>query len=491
MNRRLLYLITGLLILAILVAACQQATPDTSAVDSANAAAQEAQTKLSAAEATLAAVQANAQASQSELATAQAEAENAKAEAQSAKAEVDAMSQKTAEPVSLTVWYLSQSPEEIALMQKMGDQFAAQHPGVTIDFSPYSFEDMNNTLRLALDGGVGPDVAYASPGPSHGGAYAKAGHLLDLTQIAKDRGWTDHYASDVISYFNDDPNQIYQMPFDLVTVGVYYNTEIFKQLGLEEPTTFAEFEDILAKIKAAGITPIAVGALDGWPLQHIWDQLVHTSVPIQDLAALETPDPSATYDRPEFVADAAKIKEWYDKGYFNDNMLATSYADGNNLFITGKAAINIGGTWNNGTFSTQPDFTVGFFPMPQVNPDLEWHMGGFTPNNAWMIPVYTPHRDLAIDYVDYMVGKDVATAKWNAGDIPGYKFDPVPEPVSFLQKGVYDAMQKTGTGYYLGNVNSELQSAIWSALQSMIAGKSTPEQAMADIQKVYVSIANP
>ncbi len=402
---------------------------------------------------------------------------------------VEVTAEISPEEVSLTVWYLSQSPEEIALMQDMAARFEEEHPGVTVEFSPYSFADMNNTLRLALDGGVGPDVAYASPGASHGSAYAAAGHLMDLTPYAEELGWTDRISPGVLGYWNEDPNTYFQVPFDLVTVGVYYNTEIFDQLGLSEPTTFEEFETILATIKDAGITPISIGGLDGWPLAHVWEQLVHTSVPIEDIEALELGDPSVAYNRPEIVAAAEKVNEWHDLGYFQDNMLATAYADGNNLFITGEAAINIGGTWNNSTFTEQPDFEVGFFGMPQIDPSLDWHMGGFTPNNAWMVPVYSPHRDLAIEYVDFMLGEDTATAMWNGGLIPAYGFATIPDPVSFLQTGVYDAMQTAGPGYYLGNVDPEVQQQIWNNLQSMVAGEVTPEEAMNNVQEVYETFA--
>jgi raffinose/stachyose/melibiose transport system substrate-binding protein len=249
-----------------------------------------------------------------------------------------------------------------------------------------------------------------------------------------------------------------------------------------------EFEEHLATIAEAGITPIAVGALDGWPLAHIWDQLLHTSLPYDYIEGLESGDPSVSYDDPRIVEAAARINRWYESGYFQDNMLATSYADGNNLFITGEAAINIGGTWNNATFAEQPDFVVGFYALPQVDPSLDWHMGGFTPNNAWMVPVYSEHQDEAVAYVDFMLGEEMALAKWNAGDIPAYQFAEVPDPVVPLQADVYEAMQQTMTGTYMGNFNSEVQQAIWNNLQAMIGGEVTPEQAMQQLNEVYQSV---
>jgi raffinose/stachyose/melibiose transport system substrate-binding protein len=504
-----MFFITLIVVLMMVLVSCQA---DTAELDEARNAAAAAEAEAAAAQAAAADAQATAEAlasaaeegssaSEAELAaaqSAQATAEAALAEAEAAAAEAQAALEESQqageeemaeEEVTLAVWYLSQSPEELDLVRDQIASFEADHPNVTIEFSAYGFDDMNNTLRLGLDGGVGPDVAYASPGPSYGGAYAEAGHLVDLLPFAEEFGWTERFSESVIAYNNPNyPNDLYQMPFDVVTVGVYYNTEIYADLGLEPPETLEEFEDQLAAIKEAGITPISVGALDGWPLGHIWDQLLHTSVPYDFIESLEAKDASIGFDDPRIINDAEIVNRWNENGYFQDNVLATSYADGNNLFITGEAAINIGGTWNNGTFASQPDFEVGFFALPQVDPSLPWHMGGFTPNNAWMIPVYSEHQDEAIAFVDVMLSETVATAKWNAGDIPAYQFAETPDPVVPLQADVYNAMQQTMTGTYMGNFSTEVAQAIWNNLQAMLAGDMTPEEAMVAINDVYISV---
>jgi raffinose/stachyose/melibiose transport system substrate-binding protein len=388
------------------------------------------------------------------------------------------------EEIKLEVWFLSQSPEEIQNMEDMTAIFEEQHPGVTVEFSPYSFEDFNKTMKLALDSGTGPDLAYGQAGAFGHLAYAKAGHLVDLTEVTKERGWDTEHSSLAINYWKENPDDpVYGVAFDVTDVGVFYNTEIFDELGLTPPETWEDFENILATVKDAGYVPFSCGALDGWTLDHYFQALVHVTVPIEQIEKVYRVKEGVSYLDDGFVQAATILKDWVDKGYFNEGFLGTGYDDQNNLFITAQTAMNLGGTWNNSTFIIQPDFEVGFFPLPRVNPELEWH-GMVTPNNIWMVSTYSEHPDLAIDYIDFMLGEEVALAKWDVGDIPTYKFETIPEPIAKLQEDVYKATQLTGLGYYFTD-DPQLMEAEWAAIQALAGGSLTPEGAMAQIDELF------
>ena len=43
--------------------------------------------------------------------------------------------------------------------------------------------------------------------------------------------------------------------------GIYYNKTKFKELGLEEPKTFKEFQEIVKKIKIVGILRLQLQAM--------------------------------------------------------------------------------------------------------------------------------------------------------------------------------------------------------------------------------------
>lgn len=392
-----------------------------------------------------------------------------------------------AEPITLEIWALSQSPAEMEDLQTIAANFSDHYPNVTAEISFYTMADARQTFRLALDGGTGPDVMYISRGLVGADAYARAGHTVDLTDVAQERGWIDRFGQALLTHANlyAPDRRTFGVPIMSSTVGVYYNPEIFAEYGLTEPSTFEEFENILSTLKANGVTPFAVGALDGWPMSHYWEQLIHLTVPFEELTLCKVFDPAGNYEQAGFIEASEILVSWIENGYFQDDLLATNFADSNALFITGQTAMTITGTWAMNDFSTQPDFEARFFPVPPIYPDMPWHAGGQSPDRNWVIPKYAANIDMAINFLDYVLGEEVATMLWNNGNILTFKFNVMPEPVNVLQGDVYRSMVAAGSGYYPMQTG-ELQEIESNVMQQLIMGTITPEQAMADIQAVYL-----
>ena len=64
----------------------------------------------------------------------------------------------------------------------------------------------------------------------------------------------------------------YGIPYDLHVVGFWYRKDLFQQAGISAPpTTVDELNADVAKLKAAGITPISIGSKDRWPDAFWWE----------------------------------------------------------------------------------------------------------------------------------------------------------------------------------------------------------------------------
>ena len=337
-------------------------------------------------------------------------------------------------------------------------------------------------------------IAYTDPGVPNGVAYAKAGHLLDLTDAIEQYGWDERFAIATNQgwwWEHWTPGQIFGLPYDMTTVGVYYNKAMLDELGLPVPQTFEEFQTLLATLKEQkpDVAPISVGVGYGWPTAHLFDQITHSTVPYEELKKIVLYDPEGNWNQPGFIEAGQILQDWYQKGYFEDNLLATGDEDALNLFLQGKSALYIGGAWHNGQLKDAP-FEVHFFGIPPVHPDINpdgaWHYGGYTVNNSWIVNKDTPYQEQALELVDHMLSKDSAIALWEGmGDLVAYTFaeGEAPTPVFPFQKEIYDLMHKAQTGFYV-DIPSYYGEQ-WGAYQALVSGEKTPEETVQALQELY------
>ena len=138
---------------------------------------------------------------------------------------------------------------------------------------------------------------------------AKAGLLKDITaDVDADGGaWRNTFAPGALAVYSYDGKQ-YGVPWDMGMVGWWYNKDLFAKAGIQAPpTTWTEFLDAVKKLKAAGITPIALGEKDSWTGMHIWSYL---ATRIGGQAAFEAAlNRKGSFADPAFVQAFEKLQE--------------------------------------------------------------------------------------------------------------------------------------------------------------------------------------
>lgn len=65
----------------------------------------------------------------------------------------------------------------------------------------------------------------------------------------------------------------YGLPIHYYHWGIYYNRDVFNQYGLDAPRNWEEFIQICKTLKHNGVTPIALGSKDTWPVASWFDYL--------------------------------------------------------------------------------------------------------------------------------------------------------------------------------------------------------------------------
>lgn len=104
------------------------------------------------------------------------------------------------------------------------------------------------------------DVAFS---PSFLQLLEETGRLCDLSKVlAADEKWQKWMDEDVLAPCYEEDGSLYMMPISTNSFscsGIFYNKELFAQAGIEAfPGTWEEFWECCARLKQAGITPLAL-----------------------------------------------------------------------------------------------------------------------------------------------------------------------------------------------------------------------------------------
>src|SRR6266702_2449025 len=146
--------------------------------------------------------------------------------------------------VTLTVSGWSSSPAEDALVQQNLRNFEQSHPNIKVNWSPIP-GDYPTKMRANVASGTVPDVFYLQPGMSS--EYIGAGKLLNLSPyMARDGIKASDYYSALTNPFTCTSGQVFGLPKDWNSLGVFYNKQMFQAAGLSTPTASWTWDDLKA-----------------------------------------------------------------------------------------------------------------------------------------------------------------------------------------------------------------------------------------------------
>lgn len=384
----------------------------------------------------------------------------------------------SSDPATITVW--SWRVEDKDAYEKIFDVYEKAHPGVTVDFKPFKSTEYNTILATGLAGADGPDVAqvrsYGQLQPT-----VASGSLVDLDGKV-DLSKFD--ANVVQSVQGKDDGRIYAVPLAVQTLQMYYNQELFTKAGISAPpTTWAEFTADLDKLKAADVTPLAVGAKDDWTLPILHQVL---ATPRFGGTAFQKAVLSGakTFGDPDWVASVDDVKKL--EQYMPESPTAVAYTDAQAMFTGGTAAMFPGGSFELGYFQKQnPDLKMGVFEVPA--PDGSPSDGAVTPgyaDGAFGVNTKSSKQDASLALVKWMAtpefGQMVADEIKQLSAVPGVTYtDP-------LLKQMADNYQAAPTPYLLladfryGTPSGG--EVFGKGMQSLLLGEKDAATVSADLQ---------
>lgn len=290
--------------------------------------------------------------------------------------------------------------DDVEQMKGLLTEYTKTHPNVIIEFKPTNPPDYNATLRLQLTSGTGPDLMYARSYATGIQLYSD-GFFADVSNIP---GLKENFTEGARSPWMTNDGKSFAVPFVAVSHGIYYNKDIFAKLSLKVPETWEDFLTVCAKIKAAGITPIANSLGDEWDIAEVVFMSIAPNFIGGREGRLAYENGKRPWNDANMVAAFQAMKDLVP--YLPAGFEALTYNDSNALFATGKAAMYFDGSWSLGTFKDVPFQWSVFAPPPPKGkaPQLCFHAdAGIAMNSK------TKYPKEAAEFLAWIASKEGAT----------------------------------------------------------------------------------
>jgi raffinose/stachyose/melibiose transport system substrate-binding protein len=398
---------------------------------------------------------------------------------------------------TIRVWYSTDDPAERVWSHQLARRYEASHPDVTVQFSVYSFEDLNTKLELALSAGNPPDAVYVTPRGPGIPVYVANHQLRDLTPYARAGHWAAKLQPGLLaryngpfSYLGAPRGHIVAVPTTLAAVGVLYNRTLLQKLHLSVPRSPAAFNAALVKAKAAGYTPIGIGNADGWVGDDLYLTLVNAMVPPSALEPEQRLSAQFSFTRPPFLRAANQLRAWASNGYLTPNFGGLDAQEGINLFFRGKTLFQLISSSQNPQITQNEVATglpIGVFAFPTDRGVRTSPSSGYL---GWVIPRAAAHPHAAADFIGSLLTGSTARFLLQHGSIPATRTGALHSDMAW-QQTYLDAVRSAQPGIYLDAAPvSNLNATMEANVQLLLQGYEHPSFLVNSLQKVYASHGN-
>ena len=402
-----------------------------------------------------------------------------------------------AQEAELTVWDSLNSPPRSDIADSIVATFGEENGGITVEHRGWSTEELVDTLPRSVEGDQGPDVAQVNNGEALMGPMIRAGQLVSLAPYVEEYGWNDIFPEGLRARNMYSANgtkfgegELWGVSAESEIVGFYYNRGIFAEHELAVPTTFAEFEALIATLREHGVEPIAFGTLDKWQAIHIFGELQGTFTTREYLDDLIYRRNDATFEDPSMLDAATKLVDWKAAGAFIEGFEGVNGDDAVPLFTSGLSAMLMQGSWAAGAVAEGLGDEAGFFLMPPHEADGSvLHVGGV--GIPYAITTNAEDPDLAAALINSFVSEDAFAQFVEAGILPAGEIADDLIVADTLAGDVFSnwnaALAADGVGHYLDWAAPDFYDVITARLQELLAGEIDPQSFVTALQESYAA----
>jgi multiple sugar transport system substrate-binding protein len=379
--------------------------------------------------------------------------------------------------VTVNVSGFTSTPAEDALVQQNLNKFMQSHPNIKVNWQPIP-GDYATKMRANIASGNVPDVFYVTP--QMGGEYTTAGKLLNLSPyMARDNVPASNYYASLMTPFTCKSGQVFGIPKDWNSLGVFYNKQMFQQAGVPFPTsnwTWTDMQNDAKKLTKPGNAATSVYGITLAPDPSREFAFVFAA----GGTVLNSDGSQATFNNAAGV-NALNFFSSFEKA--GTSVIPTNVSAGwaGEAFGKQRAAMALEGGWLIPYMqTTYPNVQYDIAPVP-TDP-ATGKRADLIYTNGWGAYAGTKHPEAAWEVIKYMTGSDVQRSQLEAGfALPSLK-SLANDPYFAQNPGVKVMFDAASYGYadYFGPHDDVIHTDVGNAIEKVFLGKSDVQSALND-----------
>ena len=357
------------------------------------------------------------------------------------------------------------------------EEYEAKYPGRKVEIIIQEDDVYQTTgLPTLLTSREAPDAYFEWSGPRMRGHVADGDGADISTELAGDL-FTGRFDENAFNNMDVDGSGIYMVPWtgDVTNV-IWYDVDVFDELGLDVPTTWDEYLEANQAILNAGLLPMVEGNKDQWPVGSIASHIVSRVVGEDEYAAVM--DGEAPMNSPEMVGAFEKLAELTP--FVNPSINALADDEAMTQFFLQKAVTHQIGSWLMADAGENAgDLNFDYFNLPAFEDGVGDQESVLGISTGFMVNEKSKVQDETLEFLALLADEE-GTKMWAEAGLAPMTVDPF--------KGVDADPRTVALAEMMGTASAlvapadsghdiEIAAAFYDAAASVIGGTATPQEA--------------
>ena len=362
-------------------------------------------------------------------------------------------------------------------VQDLAKEFE-EETGIKIDFQISPDAQWRDLVKVKMDSGEAPDILCVDTPIGLVSSIQMSQYSVDLTGAE----WLDRMTDSARSAVSAD-GKAYGITFPGEKMYFFlYNKDIFAELNLEIPTTYAEFKDVCQTILEAGYTPVYEATTNGW----------HQVLPLFETGGLWLNQDAEIYNKlnaneidldeiPSLLAVIQQLNESAEAGYFGEDYLSNAWENAKEAMATETCVMTIAELGFRGEIEEDyPDFKatekLGAFVMPWGDNQA---IGVNPASNAYFISKDSEYIEEAKLFFEFLARPENLQKRLDGqANLSAICWPEVESKYSAEDQAFLDSLEKANVVQTSVNYIDSQWMDVGKDLEAMYTGAMTPEEVL-------------